>query len=274
MARIRSVKPELRRDLTVAEWPREVRYAWVLLWGYLDDDGRGLDDLRLLVADLFPLDRDVSERKLDNWLKRMTVDSLHGTAPLCRYEVDGRRYLHAPKWNRSQRVSHPQPSKVPPCPMHEADTNGTGGTPERCTSRSGAAPEPFRPSRAPEGQGVKGARDQGGKGARVVPVDSRPSELPVPTDHGKALAHPGPTLELLERTGPYVPKIRAELAPVVDELLSADIPPAAIEQALAVWRTRKAGPGLLAHLVQDQLTPAQQQDPRFAGLLEDARSSA
>ena len=43
MARIRSIKPELRTSLTVATWPREARYFWVLLWGYLDDHGYGLD---------------------------------------------------------------------------------------------------------------------------------------------------------------------------------------------------------------------------------------
>lgn len=161
MARIRSVKPELRRDLTVAEWPREVRYAWVLLWGYLDDEGRGLDDLRLLTADLFPLDRDVTERKLDNWLNRMTADSPHGAAPLCRYEVAGRRYLHAPKWTRAQRVSHPQKSTITPCPVHESGAAESGSSPDPIPSHPGTDPEPFRPSRAPEGlgvgvQGVKG----------------------------------------------------------------------------------------------------------------------
>lgn len=124
MARIRSVKPELRKSLTVAAWPREVRYAWVLLWGYLDDHGRGVDDLRLLVADLFPLDRDVTERKLDNWLNRMTEKPEHDDdpPPLCRYEVRGRRFMHAVKWTSHQRVSHPGESRIPPCPIH--DENG------------------------------------------------------------------------------------------------------------------------------------------------------
>lgn len=173
MARIRSVKPELRRDLTVAEWPRDCRYAWVLLWGYLDDHGRGLDDLRLLTADLFPLDRDVTEKKLDGWLNLMAKDSTHGAAPLCRYTVDGRRLLHAPKWKRSQRVSHPQESQIPACPVHEQDRKASGTTrrsdppdsgtiPESFPNDSAPPPEPFATSRAPEGQGVKGAREQGG----------------------------------------------------------------------------------------------------------------
>ena len=128
MARIRSIKPELRRSLTVAEWPREVRYAWVLLWGYCDDFGRGVDDIRLLVADLFPLDRDVTERKLDGWLCRMAEKPGDGNdpPPLCRYEVEGRRYLHCVKWTSHQKVSHPAPSRIPPCPIHD----DSGGAPE------------------------------------------------------------------------------------------------------------------------------------------------
>jgi hypothetical protein len=120
MARIRSVKPELRTDLTVGAWPIPVRYAWVLLWGYLDDSGRGRDDLRLLVSDLFPLDRDVTERKLDGWLTVMATTSGDGDEPpLCRYEVDGRRFLHCVKWGRHQRISHATDSRMPPCPVHD-----------------------------------------------------------------------------------------------------------------------------------------------------------
>lgn len=169
MARIRSVKPELRRDLTVAEWPRDCRYAWVLLWGYLDDHGRGLDDLRLLVSDLFPLDRDITERRLDGWLNRMTADSIHGTAPLCRYEVDGRRFLHAPKWRKSQRVSHPQDSQIPPCPRHDS-----GPIPESFANGARTEPEPFATSRTPE--------DLGSKGTREVAEESANAEEPIRSD--------------------------------------------------------------------------------------------
>jgi len=125
VARIRSIKPELRKSHTVASWKREVRYAWVLLWGYMDDYGRGEDDIRLLVADLFPLDRDVTEKKLDGWLDIMAQKPEADPGeppPLCRYEVRGRRYLHAIKWTSHQRVSHPGPSRIPACPIH--DENG------------------------------------------------------------------------------------------------------------------------------------------------------
>jgi hypothetical protein len=131
MARIRSVKPELRTNLTVAGWPREVRYAWVLLWGYLDDDGRGLDDGRLLVADLFPLDRDVTEKKLDAWLDLMAQETrIDDAPPLCRYDVHGIAYLHATGWARHQRINRPRPSRFPPCPKHDSEITADARRPQ------------------------------------------------------------------------------------------------------------------------------------------------
>ena len=113
MARIRSVKPEVRTSLTVASWPIEVRYAWILLWGYLDDFGRGVDDTRLLVADMFPLDRNVTERRMAGWLEIWTKAGI-----VCRYEIDGRSYLHAVNWGEHQKISHPSKSRIPPCLDH------------------------------------------------------------------------------------------------------------------------------------------------------------
>jgi hypothetical protein len=136
MARIRSVKPELRTSLVVAEWPREVRYFWVLLWGYLDDHGRGVDDARLIKADCLPLDDDVTRHMVDEWIASIAKDG-----PLCRYDVAGKRYLHAPSWSEHQRPSHPSPSKIPPCPLHE----GSGDFPESLAKPSGDTPETLVP---------------------------------------------------------------------------------------------------------------------------------
>lgn len=119
MARIRSVKPELRTSHTVAAWPREVRYFWVLLWGYLDDHGGGVDDLRLIKADAFPLDDDLTPAILDEW-----IDMFVASGSVCRYEIRGRRYLHAPSWSDHQKPSHAGKPKVPPCPNdHSTDAS-------------------------------------------------------------------------------------------------------------------------------------------------------
>ncbi|MEU0783468.1 hypothetical protein ABZ341_18080 [Streptomyces sp. NPDC006173] len=116
MARIRSIKPELRTSITVSLWPREVRYFFILIWGYLDDYGRGVDDELLIASDCFPRDRDVTPEIVDGWL-----EAISESGPLCRYEVDGRRFLHAPNWREHQKPSHPTRSKIPPCPDDEPD---------------------------------------------------------------------------------------------------------------------------------------------------------
>lgn len=165
MARIRSIKPELRTSLVVASWPREVRYCWVLLWGYLDDEGRGVDDARLVKADCFPLDDDVTARKLNNWLDRFVQ-----SGPLCRYEVAGQRYMHAVNWKEHQRPSHPSRSRFPPCPLH----TGSGEIPEGRPKGSGGVPDGLVPE-----QGAGSREGEQGAGSRAESADDVPPRADV-----------------------------------------------------------------------------------------------
>lgn len=125
MARIRSVKPQLRTSFTVASWPREVRYFWVLLWGYLDDRGRGIDDPRLIKSDCFPLDDDVTWPVVDDWIALIakTPEEDSDLPTLCRYQVRGRRYVHAPKWTDHQKPQYVKESELPECPLHDSVEN-------------------------------------------------------------------------------------------------------------------------------------------------------
>lgn len=122
MARMRTVKPALRTSQVVARWPREVRYFWVLLWGYLDDEGRGLDIPKTIAGDCFPLDDDVTPAKVGRWMDLIAERGGDKEPPLCRYTVDGRRYVHAVNWDEHQRPNRPQPSPHPPCPEHDSLT--------------------------------------------------------------------------------------------------------------------------------------------------------
>jgi hypothetical protein len=161
MARIRSIKPELRTSITVSLWPREVRYFFILLWGYLDDYGRGVDDELLIASDCFPRDRDVTPEIVDSWL-----ETIAEAGPLCRYEVDGRNYLHAPNWREHQKPSHPTNSKIPPCPDDEPDAYKVWRekNPQRLRNRSRKSREelakipevPKTPSGAPSGEAPQG----------------------------------------------------------------------------------------------------------------------
>jgi hypothetical protein len=115
MARIRSVAPSLRISETVASWPMPARYAWVLLWGYLDDHGRGLDNARIIATDCFPLDDNIEPSQMNEWL------SIYEQADsICRYEFEGKRYLHALNWSDYQKPQHPSKVRIPPCREHES----------------------------------------------------------------------------------------------------------------------------------------------------------
>ena len=157
MARIRSIKPELRTSITVSLWPREVRYFFILLWGYFDDYGRGVDDELLIASDCFPRDRDVTPEVVDGWL-----ETIAESGPLCRYEVDGRNYLHAPNWREHQKPSHPTRSKIPPCPDDEPDDfkRWREANPQRLNRRSRKSREELAkiPTSAPSAPGGPSGR--------------------------------------------------------------------------------------------------------------------
>jgi hypothetical protein len=154
VARIRSVKPEMRKSHTVCSWPYPVRWTFVGLPGYVDDLGRGLDDVRLIKAELYPLDDDMTVRKLDQHLAEIAA-----SGPLCRYEVDGKRYLHLVSWDEHQKVNRPSPSRIPPCPKHEPSPSAQVSLTEDSVSPHGARIEPSSSSRAPAEQGT-GNREQ------------------------------------------------------------------------------------------------------------------
>jgi hypothetical protein len=237
MARIRSVKPELRTSLTVAAWPREVRYAWVLLWGYLDDHGRGRDDIRLIVADLFPLDRDVTEKKMGRWLDLWA----NGDDPvICRYETAGQTFLHAIKWTSHQRPSHPSDSRIPPCPTHEPHAKTSGAAREALAKNSGAVPESLLASRVRAEQGA-GSREQGGgagsKGAREQVSDTHT-----------------PAAEILvkDHAGGLPQAVTRKLIATTAGLLADGISETTTSAALTAWAARPgSGPGLLPYLAAD-----------------------
>lgn len=114
MARIRSVSPGLRTSETAAAWDREARYTWVLLWGYLDDYGRGVDNPKVIAADCYPLDDDVTPQMMRDWLRLYEA-----AGSTCHYEFEGKRYLHVLNWSDHQKPQHPSKPRIVPCPKHE-----------------------------------------------------------------------------------------------------------------------------------------------------------
>lgn len=108
MARIRTVKPEFWTDETMAEVPREVRLLFLGLLNHVDDEGRCVDNPRLVKAAVFPLDDDITSEIIRRWL-----DELSTKARVVLYEASGRRYLQVCNFRKHQKIDRPAPSRLP-----------------------------------------------------------------------------------------------------------------------------------------------------------------
>lgn len=113
MARIRTIKPTFFTSRSVACLPVPVRVTFVGLWTYADDEGRGVDDARLVKAAVWPLDDKLTAKVIAGHLAELDK---HGF--ICRYTHDGQQYLHVCGFGDHQRINRPQPSRIPP-PHHE-----------------------------------------------------------------------------------------------------------------------------------------------------------
>lgn len=236
MARIRSIKPELRTSELVASWPREIRYFFVLLWGYLDDKGRGLDVTKLIAGDCFPHDDDITSSKVDKWLDLMTKGRNGRPGPVCRYEVDGRRYLHTVNSGEHQRPNRPTPSRLPPCPLHEGLSESTPEEPtEPVTDDPLSDSVPGIRSSVVRSR-VDGAGEQGSSNARGV-------SGPTGVDAFRLVRR------VLGET--YPATVCTDLAYKAADLLK-QYDEATLVEALTEWRGRTGiGPGVLPSLVSD-----------------------
>jgi len=174
MARIRSIKPEFFTSLTIADLPLSARLTFIGLWTYVDDNGVGPADPRLIRAAIWPLEEtpDILQRTRED-LQRLQEAGL-----ITLYEASGRPLVYVKSWDEHQKVSHPRkprfltPHDVP----HVADQDSSD-SPEDYRS----APE-GRES-APEDDALEqgaGSREQG-KGIERnseadAPSASRPRE--------------------------------------------------------------------------------------------------
>jgi hypothetical protein len=107
MARIRSIKPEFFTSISVANLPIEARLTFIGLWTHCDDEGRCVDDARLIKAAVWPLD-DRTAADIETDLGALSEGSL-----IARYVVRGRRYIAVTGWLEHQRINRPSPSKFP-----------------------------------------------------------------------------------------------------------------------------------------------------------------
>lgn len=113
--------------------------TFVRLWTHCDDQGRCLNNPKLIRAALYPLHDSMTAGTLEG-----DLDELEDAGLILRYEVDGRSYLSIRSWDEYQHPQRPRASKYPPPPeasasphAHVADTAGTGEGGERETGEGG-----------------------------------------------------------------------------------------------------------------------------------------
>ena len=163
MARIRSIKPEFFTSLTIADLPLSARLTFIGLWTYVDDNGVGPADPRLIRAAIWPLEEapDILHRTRED-LQRLQEARL-----VTLYESSGRPLVFVNGWDEHQKVSHPRKPRFPlPWEVPQIADQLFGGSPEDRQS----APEDSESSPeddAPE-QGA-GSREKELSGIRRLP---------------------------------------------------------------------------------------------------------
>ena len=145
MAKIRSAKREWWSKEKWCRLPRDVRFTYKGIWEVMaDDEGRFQADARLIKADVWPLDDDITVKKIEAWLVKLAgvmVTSRSGerVPSIQLYEVDGVRYGFLAGFVKHQKISHELPSKIPAPP--EQFRSSSGNEPEMNRQR----PENFSP---------------------------------------------------------------------------------------------------------------------------------
>jgi hypothetical protein len=110
LMRIRSIKPEFWRSNDITALSLEARLIFIGLWSYVDDNGVGIDDEKIIAADLFALEDDVATWRAT--VSRATRE-LAARALVTRYRVAGRAYLHITNWSKHQKIDKPSRGRYP-----------------------------------------------------------------------------------------------------------------------------------------------------------------
>jgi hypothetical protein len=123
MPRIRTLKPGFFRSEDVAALSYRARLTWQGIWIVADDYGRCKDNARLLKADLWALEDDVTAAEVEKDLVELAE---HGR--ITRYEVDGARFLAVTNWDEHQWIKSKSESVIPAPPSEEPDESDDFGT--------------------------------------------------------------------------------------------------------------------------------------------------
>lgn len=224
MARMRTLKPGFFTSEGLAPGHSfRARLLFAGLWTYCDDHGRGKDNARLIKADIFPLDDDVSPGAVDN-----DLDALALSGHVVRYTVGGARYLAVQNWHFHQSPNRPSESVIPAPPVPIAVPEP--GKRNHCEPCWTVHTQLTEPSLIPHeqliaGMGGKGREKEWGEGERASATEPPSPRCPQHVDN------PNPP-----------PCGRCKDARQARERWDRDVKEAAKDAGLAIRRCRMCDP--------------------------------
>lgn len=101
--RIRSTKPEFWKSRRIASVSWDARLVLKGLESYVDDNGVGVDDIELIVTDVFPRDMFANPRETVARVSE-AITELHQAGLVHRYEARGDKLLYISWWESTQRI--------------------------------------------------------------------------------------------------------------------------------------------------------------------------
>jgi len=125
--RIRTIKPQFFHDEELADLGDVACLIYIGLWCYADRQGRLEDRPRYLQSQIRPYDP-------ETW--PAAFDALVTGGWVVRYTVNGRSYLHLPKFAEHQRPHHTEPHSALPDPVGELTVSA------RCAHREDTVSAP------------------------------------------------------------------------------------------------------------------------------------
>lgn len=106
MARIRYLKPDFTMDEDIAEVSIHARFLYQNLWCHMDRSGVCEASSRIIKAQIFPYDDEVTSKKVETYLKEL-ID--HGFLFPVIYK--GKAYLYCPTLVKHQKIHPKEQSK-------------------------------------------------------------------------------------------------------------------------------------------------------------------
>lgn len=232
--RIRSTKPEFWKSRRIANVSWDARLVLKGLESYVDDNGVGVDDIELIVTDVFPRDMFANPRET---IARVSeaITELYHAGLVHRYEASGDKLLYISWWESIQRIDKPGKGRKP-------RPDGTLDYKESEIRESVARP----PETVAPGTGEQGNRGTEEQSA-VVPLRNYVTEREVQLSQ-RAAIHSG--ANIVNAFNDHIPetlpsKTRQDLTAHVTVALQDGIAEKHIRRGIELWYAKAMGPGAL-----------------------------